>query len=95
MPSFAEGFGLPVVEALALGAPVIASDLPALREAGGRAPDYLDPLDGPGWTAAVLDYAKPDSAMRRAQLKRMATWRPPNWDDHLNLALDFVSEVCR
>lgn len=35
-PSLAEGFGLPVLEALAVGLPVIASDLPALREVGGN-----------------------------------------------------------
>ncbi|MGC1303042.1 MAG: glycosyltransferase, partial [Caulobacteraceae bacterium] len=94
MPSFAEGYGLPVVEALALGAPVIASDLAALREAGGAAPDYLDPLDGRAWTAAILDYAKPNSPLRTAQLKRMATWRAPDWDDHLHTALDFIAQVC-
>jgi glycosyltransferase involved in cell wall biosynthesis len=45
MPSFAEGLGVPVMEAAALGATVIASDLPALREAaaGARA-IFLDPL---------------------------------------------------
>ena len=56
-PSFAEGYGLPVAEALALGVPVLCSDLPALREVGGEVPEYLDPLDGAGWRARVLDYA--------------------------------------
>ena len=37
MPSEAEGFGLPVIEALACGAAVVASDIPAMREAGGPA----------------------------------------------------------
>lgn len=94
MPSFAEGYGLPVVEALSLGAPVLASNLPALREAGGQAPDYLDPLDGAAWAAAILDYAEPDSLRRRAQRARMARWVPPSWDDHLKIALNFIDEVC-
>lgn len=81
-PSFAEGFGLPLAEALALGVPVIASDLPALREVGGAAPDFLDPLDGVAWRNAVLDYARPDSKARAAQLKRIAHWKLPNWAEH-------------
>lgn len=82
MPSFAEGYGLPVAEALALGAPVLCSDLPALRAVGGEAPEYLDPLDGPAWLAAVRDYARPDSPRRAAQLARMADWRTPTWAAH-------------
>ena len=49
LPSFAEGFGFPVIEALQLGVPVLCSDIPALRETGGAVPEFLDPLDGPGW----------------------------------------------
>ena len=41
LPSLAEGFGLPILEALAVGVPVIASDLPALRESGGRVTTYV------------------------------------------------------
>ena len=81
-PSFAEGFGLPLAEALALGVPAICSDLPALREVGQKVPDYLDPLDGAAWRAAVLDYARPDSLARRNQLNRMPGWRAPTWDEH-------------
>jgi glycosyltransferase involved in cell wall biosynthesis len=53
-PSSAEGFGLPVVEALACGAAVIASDLPTLREIGGPAAVYAPVGDVPAWTQAVL-----------------------------------------
>jgi len=53
MPSFAEGLGVPVLEAAALGLPVIASDLPALREIAAPGAVFLDPLDGPAWRRAV------------------------------------------
>jgi glycosyltransferase involved in cell wall biosynthesis len=52
-PSLAEGFDLPVVEALALRTPVIASDIPAHRELAGEAATLIDPLDGPAWIAAI------------------------------------------
>ena len=53
VPSRHEGFGLPVVEALSLGAPVVASDIPALREVGGRAARFAPP-DAPEQFAAQL-----------------------------------------
>ena len=93
MPSFAEGFGLPVAEALAAGVPVIASDIPVLRETGGDVPDYLDPLDGPGWMRAVQDYARPDSPMRAAQMERMAGWSAPSWDAHFAQVLPFLDAL--
>jgi glycosyltransferase involved in cell wall biosynthesis len=92
-PSFAEGFGLPVAEALAAGIPVICSDLPALRETGGGVPDYLDPLDGLGWLDAVLRYADPDSPARDAQIARMADWTPPNWPDHVRSVVSFLARL--
>ena len=90
-PSFAEGYGLPLAEALALGVPALCSDLPALREVGGAVPDYLDPLDGAAWRRAVLDYADPASAARAAQLSRLAGWRAPGWDAHFD-AVDALLE---
>lgn len=55
MPSFAEGFGLPVIEALTVGTPVLASDIPAHREAGGEFASYLNPSDDIAWFDAIMD----------------------------------------
>lgn len=93
MPSFAEGFGMPVNEALACGTPVIAADLPVYRETAGDVPLYLDPLDGPAWIAAVLDYAAPQSAGRERQLARLAGWTPPGWDDHFARLDDLLERL--
>jgi glycosyltransferase involved in cell wall biosynthesis len=94
VPSFVEGFGLPLAEALASGVPVICSDIPVFREVGGNVPDYIDPLDLYAWRDAVIDYADPHSARRAAQLERLAHWQPPGWPEHFEIverALDAVA----
>jgi glycosyltransferase involved in cell wall biosynthesis len=81
-PSLAEGYGLPIIEALGLGVPVIASDLPVFHEIGGDIPTLLDPLDEAGWEEAILEYSKPDSSARSAQMERMKGYHPPTWENH-------------
>jgi glycosyltransferase involved in cell wall biosynthesis len=53
MPSEREGFGLPVIEALSCGTPVVASDIPALKEVGGEAVSYCEVGDIEGWSRAI------------------------------------------
>lgn len=57
-PSEREGFGLPVVEALACGTPVVASDLPVLREVGGEAAAYCPVGDIDSWSDAVIELVR-------------------------------------
>jgi glycosyltransferase involved in cell wall biosynthesis len=83
-PSFAEGYGLPLVEALGMGVPVIASDLPVFREIAGQVPVYLSPLDDQAWEQAILDYASPESPARAAQLERIKSFRPNDWQGHFD-----------
>jgi glycosyltransferase involved in cell wall biosynthesis len=58
-PTLAEGFGLPVLEALRRGVPVACSDLPVLREVAGDAAHYFDPND-PRSAAAAIEAALAD-----------------------------------
>lgn len=81
-PSFTEGYGMPLIEALTLGVPVIASDLPVFRELAGEIPDYLDPLDGARWMQQISLYSQPDSSARSAQLARMQGFKTPDWAQH-------------
>jgi glycosyltransferase involved in cell wall biosynthesis len=85
-PSEAEGFGLPVIEALACGAIVVASDIPVLREVSGDAVLYCPVADISRWSAAIekllLDPAgAPDANSRLAQAHRYS------WDLHTETIL--------
>jgi glycosyltransferase involved in cell wall biosynthesis len=94
-PSFGEGFGLPVAEALALGVPVIASSIPAHREVGGDHVQYLDPLDGPGWLRTISDRSKESAACHERRLRALAPYRPPTWEEHLSSALHLIRDAAR
>ena len=52
-PTRAEGFGLPILEAMARGVPVACSDIPVLREVGGDVPAYFDPADARSAATAI------------------------------------------
>jgi len=81
MPSQVEGFGLPVIEALHSGTPVIAADLPVYREIVGDLPTYLDPQDADAWASAIEAFTHDGPEWRR-QLAAMADFRAPTWDEH-------------
>jgi len=93
MPTFAEGYGLPVAEALAAGVPVIASDLPVFREVAGGIPEYADPIDGRRWKELILDYARPDSALRAAQMGRLKGFKPMTWERHFEIVDHFLESL--
>ena len=81
MPSFAEGFGMPVIEALQLGTPVIASDLAVFREIAGTIPTFVPAHDAIGWERTIVDFCGP-APDRTRQLHDMRGYRAPDWAGH-------------
>jgi glycosyltransferase involved in cell wall biosynthesis len=82
--SEAEGFGLPVIEALACGAVVIASDIPTLREAGGSAVIYCPVADVATW-AGTLTGVLLGSVMAPAYKMRLAQAARYSWREHARI----------
>ncbi len=82
MPSFAEGFGLPPVEALTTGTPAILSDIAAHREAAGEYGIFLDPTDGPAWLRqieAMID----DNPVYVALREKISGFKPKTWPQYM------------
>jgi glycosyltransferase involved in cell wall biosynthesis len=91
-PSEAEGFGLPVAEAMACGAAVVASDLPVLREVGGPAAVYRPVGDVAAWSDAVAGLlSDPASAPPRAgRLAQASLFR---WDRHAAIVAEAYAKL--
>jgi glycosyltransferase involved in cell wall biosynthesis len=81
LPSLAEGFGLPLSEALSSGLPVIASDLPCFHEVGQGIPALLAPDDVAGWADLVQDFCHKGPEHQR-QLGLLGSYRTPTWAGH-------------
>jgi glycosyltransferase involved in cell wall biosynthesis len=69
-----EGFGLPVLEAMASGTPVVASDIPALREVAGAAAVYVDPLDTGDISRGLAEVRERRNELVEAGRKRAAAF---------------------
>jgi glycosyltransferase involved in cell wall biosynthesis len=95
LPSLYEGFGLPLAEAMAAGAPAVASDIPALREVGGDAVRYAPPSD-PGALADAIRGAldQRDESATMAQRARERA-RRFSWDACATETLEIYRRVIR
>ena len=92
-PSLYEGFGLPLIEAMACGTPVIASHVTSIPEVVGDAGLLLDPADTNAWTMAILEVANDQhvrARLRAAGLRRAAEF---TWERTARLTLEAYRRV--
>lgn len=83
-PSFTEGFGLPLVQALQLSTPVIASNLEVFKELVGNIPDYVDPTDTLKWVEIIKSYSPSNSPLRDEQIIRLEQFKANTWSKHFD-----------
>jgi glycosyltransferase involved in cell wall biosynthesis len=84
-PSHAEGFGLPAVESLRLGTPVLCSNMATFREILGDKAVYLDDSAVNIWEETIVDWSK-----RARDTLRVQDFEAPDWAAHFKIALSFT-----
>jgi glycosyltransferase involved in cell wall biosynthesis len=86
-PSLYEGFGLPVLEAMARGVPVACSDRASLPEVAGNAARYFDPESPRAMADAVLELLRNPPAAERLRVAGRARARRFTWSETARLTL--------
>jgi glycosyltransferase involved in cell wall biosynthesis len=94
-PSLYEGFGLPLLEAMACGAPVITSDTPSIRETVGEAALLVSPTDSSGLTQAIARLLDNAAERQERSVAGMRHARKFSWEKTARATLDLYREVLK
>jgi glycosyltransferase involved in cell wall biosynthesis len=92
-PSLYEGFGLPVLEAMACGAPVVTSDIPSLTETAGGAARLVAPRDAQALAQNLVDLLENESERKYLSQAGLEHSRNFSWENAARATLDVYSEV--
>ncbi|WP_415183480.1 glycosyltransferase family 4 protein [Phaeovulum sp.] len=88
MPSFAEGFGLPLIEAAALGTPIITAPLPVAHELLGEHARYAAPSSRAAWTAEIMEALAQNRHSDATFSPYRAAITIPTWTEHFRRILN-------
>lgn len=80
LPSFYEGWSLPLPESLAYGKFCLVSDTPPLRERGGDFVEFIHPLDAAGWAERIAFYANHPDQLLPLEERIKGEWQPVSWE---------------
>lgn len=94
-PSLVESFGHPLVEALACGVPVIASDVPINRELAGSVPLYFRPLDPEDLAEKILRLGRDPELRAQMRTAGPEQVRACTWEAHVARLRTLLAEVAR
>ena len=93
LPSLYEGFGLPVVEAMQYGCPVLTSNVSSLPEAGGDAALYFDPYDEKDIASKIEEVLSDNLLREKMKSKGFEQVKKFNWEKSARQVLDILEEV--
>jgi glycosyltransferase involved in cell wall biosynthesis len=93
IPSFADGYGRPIVEALSLHTPVICSEIPVFREVSQGKARFRKLTDGLGWRDDIVQLANPASNLRTTYIERAKEFAAPTWRTYFRNIDLFLSSL--
>jgi glycosyltransferase involved in cell wall biosynthesis len=94
-PSHYEGFGLPVLEAMQYGVPVITSNVTSLPEVGGDASIYINPNDPDTMKEALYNLATDDSLYNSCSKKSIDQEKKFTWEKTAKETLNFYDDLVK
>ena len=92
-PSFYEGWGLPVAEALAFGKFVIASKRGSIPEVGGDLVEYVDPWNATAWAEAIIKYWENGALLESKSSRIRRDYHPIHWEETASAVLELIETV--
>ena len=93
-PSLYEGFGLPPLEAMACGAPVVASRIPALQETLGSAASLIEPADVDGLVKVIIDILENEEGRRAMSAIGLKHAEKFSWEKAAAQTYEVYQKVC-
>ena len=94
-PSFYEGFGLPVLEAMACGCPVVVSNTSSLPEVAGEAGFYVNPEDIEAMASVLREVLTDEGLRAEAREKGLAQAQRFSWEETARTTMDLYQRLCR